>query len=167
MENSTRASTTTRMSSLLRLSICLLSGCGTADLPAGWSDAVSVSGFAQSACEGGPAPVQPPTPSVSAGGFAGAITLDYRHALLRCEQALEGFVRHRGRNIDVLVQPIDMNPSAPARCSCLYRIQASVFADGGPHTVTVYKRFDNVGGAHEPSVQASVNVIVPGESASR
>jgi hypothetical protein len=60
----------------------------------------------------------------------------------------------------VLVQPIDMNPSAVAACDCLYEIRMTVPVEV-PATVTLYRRWDALNEPNDPVEIGSVDVRLP------
>jgi hypothetical protein len=129
---------------------CLLSGCDSADaadaadLPAGWEDASRIESFTQTQCKG--PPYGGPAAAVTAVGNAGSVALDYEHAAFRCNQDVEGYVRRSTGKLDILVQPVEMDPDSVAKCDCLYDIVADVPAEPGSYTVTVYHRGDSKSG---------------------
>ena len=75
---------------------------------------------------------------------------------------MEGFVRTGSNAVGFLVQPTDMNPSKVAACDCLYEITMIADASAGPTMVTVYRRWDHVGGNPiDPVEVGTATVIVP------
>jgi hypothetical protein len=99
--------------------------------------------------------------SIAVEGVASGIEFAYDHAPFRCAQDVEGFARRSNGQLDILIQPIDMNPSSVAKCDCKYDIAAKLAAAVGEHTVTIYRRGDNIGGASEPVKVDSADVLVP------
>jgi hypothetical protein len=64
--------------------------------------------------------------------------------------------------VDFLVEPTDMNPSKVTRCDCLYEITMTADASAGPTTITVYRRWDHVGGNPiDPVEVGTASVAVP------
>jgi hypothetical protein len=134
----------------------LLIACGgsddrpvSADLPVGWESAKRVAELVQLECSG--SPYDNPNERVSFNAGTGKLGIDYREAHFRCVQDVEGFSREAGARIDVLVQPIDMNPQSVAACDCLYDI--TILLDpvtSGAHDVAVYRRWDNLNDPNEP-----------------
>jgi hypothetical protein len=75
----------------------------------------------------------------------------YLDAHFRCEQSVEGFLRESGSAVDLLVQPIDMNPTSVAMCDCLYEIVMIVKPlAAGQHDVTLYRRWDAINEPNDP-----------------
>jgi hypothetical protein len=92
----------------------------------------------------------------------GQIEVAYHHAHFRCEQTVEAFVRLGSNATDFLVQPADMNPSNVAACDCLYEITMAADVSAGATTVTVYRRWDHLGGNPSDPVQVgTASVTVP------
>ncbi|HEX7672227.1 MAG TPA: hypothetical protein VF395_21675 [Polyangiaceae bacterium] len=134
-----------------------------ADLPSAFTGAIRLTDFQQAECDGSPY------------GDAGAalreriegavegrsILASYVGAHFRCAQDVEGFVRTSGSALDVLVQPVDMNPAAIARCDCLYRITFSVPVTDGQHVLSLYRRWDHKSGSDQPTRIGSLTVEVP------
>jgi hypothetical protein len=150
---------------VIRHMLCLLAlasvvGCGSTDLPAGWSGAARIDDFTQTECNGsafgGPAAV------VGVEGVSTGVELDYEHASFRCSQDVEGFLRRSEGTLDVLVQPVDMDPDAVARCSCLYDIHANLDVAPGTYSVNVFRRGDNKSGQKVPVQVGSAEATVPG-----
>lgn len=120
----------------------------SADLPAGWENSARVERFSQSGCGNSPASVGP-AESVDVAVAGGTIDIKYSYAPFRCQQDVEGFVLQTGNALDVLVQPIDMNPVQPTTCDCLYEIGMTLPARAGSYkpgeyTLTVSRRWDHV-----------------------
>jgi hypothetical protein len=132
------------------------------DLPPGWSNAKSVASFSQASCGGSPLDPAAPQEAIDVTATTGLIHVAYHHAHFRCEQAVEGFVRTGSKTVDFLVQPTDMNPSSVAACDCLYEITMTAAASAGPTTVTVYRRWDHLGGNPiNPVEVGATSVTVP------
>jgi hypothetical protein len=139
---------TARMAVLLVVAACTDATYGSADLPLEWESAARIERFRQSGCGNSPAAVGP-AESIDSTVAGGAIDIKYGHAPFRCEQDVEGFVRQTGNALDVLIQPIDMNPRQPTSCDCLYELGMTLPARAGrykpgEYTLTVYRRWDNV-----------------------
>lgn len=152
---------------------CALFGCtdatyGTPDLPPDWKQAVHVEQFNQSDCSESLDDVED---SISArpgdGDNAGKIEVDYDHAPFRCQQDLEAYVRKTDQTLDVLVQPINLNPPFIARCTCRY--QLSFVLPGpkperypaGSYRVNVLRRGDNINQPNDPVAVNGVDVELP------
>jgi hypothetical protein len=120
---------------------------GAADLPAGWEGAERVERFAQSECEAEAFNGAPE--AIATGAADGAVDIQYEHAPFRCEQDVEAFVRKGQAQLDVLVQPINMNPPSTARCDCTYLLGMTLPPrsgryDPGEYELTVYRRWDHI-----------------------
>lgn len=126
--------------------LLFLIACGP-DLPAGWEDAQPVTELVQTEC--GDSPYEPFTSTVSADLAADPLSIQVTHAHFRCAQDVEGFYRQQGDVLDVLVQPIDMNPIAIAACDCLYDLDITIDTDP-VGSVTVYRRWDNENSENDP-----------------
>ncbi|KYF71981.1 hypothetical protein BE11_03505 [Sorangium cellulosum] len=136
-------------------------GCGGADLPEGWEDAEAIEGLTQSECTASAydATVKE---TLAATPERGAVHLDYGAAHFRCEQAVEGFVRRSGGKVDVLVQPVDMDPSAVAGCDCRYDIGMTIKGLGkGTVAVDLYRRWDNLNEPNDPVKIGSADAEIP------
>jgi len=140
------------------LALLSVSGCdsSSSDLPAGWQGAQKIADFTQMECGG--SPINGPAESVDAAGVEGAIEVDYENAPFRCAQDVEGFVRREDGKLDILIQPVDMDPSSVAKCDCLYHIVATVPAEAGAHAVTVYRRWDHRNDPNDPVEVGMVEV---------
>lgn len=132
----------------------LLAGCGN-DLPPGWEGAERIEDLYQRECSGDP--YTGGDERVEAEATPDAIGVDYLDAHFRCEQKVEGFFKTSGDRVDVLVQPIDMNPSAVAACDCLYDIRMTLPVTA-PATVTLYRRWDALNEPNDPVEIGSVDV---------
>jgi hypothetical protein len=150
---------------LVSVSLALIVGCSEpdegrdADLPPGWESADRVASFDQSAC--GESPIGGPSESLEIATSPGAVEVSYRHAHFRCSQAVEAFARSSAGVMDILVQPVDMNPVGIARCDCLYEITMSIAAPAGQYELTLDRRWDHKSGADEPRRVASRTVVLP------
>jgi hypothetical protein len=79
----------------------------------------------------------------------GRLRVEYLDAHFRCDQRVTAFAKVTGSNVDVLVQPVDMSPSAVAKCDCLYNIAFEVpRLAAGTYEVTIHRRWDQ---RHSPS----------------
>jgi hypothetical protein len=130
-----------------------------ANLPQGWETADRVASFEQSVC--GESPSEGPSESLEIVTSPGAVEVGYHHAHFRCSQAVEAFARSSIGIMDILVQPVDMDPLAVARCDCLYEITMSIAAPVGQYELTLYRRWDHKSGADEPRRVASRTVVLP------
>ena len=82
----------------------------------------------------------------------------FRDVAFRCKQPLDGFLRRSPDQIDLLLQPINMDPRDVAKCTCTFDVEADVVAKG---TVAFsgFVRGDNYGGVQEPK-QVGETVIL-------
>ncbi|HVR21662.1 MAG TPA: hypothetical protein VMS65_18230 [Polyangiaceae bacterium] len=126
------------------------------ELPAGWEDAERVSNLIQHECAG--------TALVEHDERATFVTSDgsldvrYEDAHFRCEQDVEGFFKDSGDALDILVQPVDMNPSSPTRCDCLYEITFAIAPLAGSRQATLFRRWDDLNEPNDPVEIASETV---------
>jgi hypothetical protein len=120
-----------------------------ADLPVGWESAKPVADLIQLECSGSPYSNTNERVDFNAGREK--LGIEYREAHFRCVQDVEGFFREVGSEIDVLVQPIDMNPQSVAACDCLYDITILLEpVTSGAHDVALYRRWDHLNDPNEP-----------------
>ena len=129
------------------------------DLPRGWETARVIADVHQTACGGSPYDGTQEAMTASADGRA--VHVVYEPAHFRCAQTVQGFAKIAATSIDVLVQPVDMNPATIAKCDCLYGVDMSVPAQSGTYSVTVYRRWDHKSGADEPLKIGIEAVTVP------
>jgi hypothetical protein len=126
----------------------LLAGCGP-DLPAGWEDATPVDALTQSACDG--TPYEDFDERVESDLTGDPLSVDVFETPFRCAQEVEAFWKRDGDRIEVLVQPIDMNPRVVAGCDCLYDLSITVTETGEPSTaLEVWRRWDALNDPNEP-----------------
>lgn len=143
-----------------------LQGCGgesddvaRVDLPAGWESAERVAGLIQLECEGNPYEGYDERVAFEAG--EGSVVIEYSEAHFRCAQDVEGFVRGETGALDVLVQPVDMDPEMVTACDCLYDITIELDpVRAGEHPITVYRRWDNLNEPNDPVQIGSAAVQV-------
>ncbi len=140
--------------------VAALSTVACVDLPAGWEDAKRVSDFTQADCDGSPYDSDVPDVTVTATADAGAVTVSAEPLDFRCAQDVEGFWKASGGAVDLLVQPIDMNPRAVAGCDCLYRIDATIESPEA-ESVTVWRRWDNLNDGNDPVKEGEATVTAP------
>lgn len=131
----------------MRPFLLLLTAC--VDLPPGWEDARPVTDLQQSDCEGSPYDSDVPETVIEAVADEAGVDLSVEPLHFRCAQPVAGFWRTTGTAVEVLLQPVDMNPSAVAGCDCLYRIEATVPAPEAEQ-VTVWRRWDNLNAPNPP-----------------
>jgi hypothetical protein len=123
------------------LALLVLLGACEPDLPDGWEDAVAVDDFTQDDCDdtGGDPPDLETT--VTASEDEPGLRVVGNNVQFRCAQDVEGFYQRSGEAVDVLVQPVDMNPESVLKCDCYYRIEAGI-PEEPPATVSLYRRWD-------------------------
>lgn len=139
----------------------VLAGCGGADMPEGWENATAIEGLTQSECTAS-VPDETVMEQLVATPQAGGARLEYRAAQFRCSQDVEGFVRISSGKVDVLVQPVDMDPSSVAKCSCRYDIGMAIKGlPKGAVDVELYRRWDNINDPNDPQKVATAKVQVP------
>lgn len=134
-----------------------------ADLPAGWESAESIQSFHQADC-GGSALDPSVQESVEASGDPRTITVRYHNAHFRCAQTVEAFVLSSVGQRDILVQPVDMNPSRVAHCDCVYELTMNLGVDAGNYLVRVSRRWDHKSGSDGVTFIGSA-MVCPGEDA--
>lgn len=123
--------------------------CGV-DLPAGWQDAVPVDSLEQAACEGSPYDTGV-VPEVTADLGSDPLHVDATAVQFRCGQDVEGFWKENGASVEVLVQPVDMNPTSVAACDCLYDLAIDVGTpEGTPEEIVLWRRWDAINDPNDP-----------------
>ncbi len=135
--------------------ILALLACG-ADLPEGWEDAQPVDDFTQSDCDGSPYDTGW-SEAMTASAADPGIRVVGEPVHFRCAQDVEAFYRTASGAIDVLIQPVDMNPKAVAGCDCLYRVEAGI-PEAPPAEVSLYRRWDNINEPNEPVLIGTATV---------
>lgn len=140
----------------------LLAACSSGDsndLPDGWGGAAPVKSLVQEECSNGDMDFS--NESASYTGGVGSIGVVYQDAHFRCVQKVEGFFKTAGDAVDILVQPIDMDPSSVAACDCGYKITFLVEpVTAGSHTATLYRRWDNITQPNQPVPITAAPVMV-------
>ena len=140
-----------------RRALCLLVGlaaCGP-DVPDGWEDAEPVDALTQSACEG--SPYEDHDERVEGDLTASPVELSLKEGHFRCEQEVEAFHRRIGDWLEVLVQPVDMDPRIVAACDCLYDIDMEITVGGAPLVeATIYRRWDDLNEPNDPVAVGSI-----------
>jgi hypothetical protein len=132
--------------------LVVAAGCsGGSNLPEGWEDALLAQDFEQSECVGTPDDGVERTQTVDVSVRSGGAYVTWTNVLFRCDQALEAYVR-RGDSVDVLLQPVDLNPADPARCDCFYDVALSFNVSDTERRLGFYTRRDEVGGPSSPSL---------------
>ena len=136
-----------------------------ADLPVGWESAERIEEFIQFPCSGSPydydagSPSENPAERIMFTAAEGSFRVEYEEAQFRCAQDVEGFVRLSRTDVDILIQPVEMNPDGVAGCDCLYDI--TMVVDGleeRPHDITIWQRGDNFSGNEDPEQIASTTL---------
>jgi len=137
---------------------------GPADLPSGWGSADRISDLTQTECEGDPYGDTGSGDYDERGTFTagvGSLEVVYDDAHFRCAQDVEGFARRSGRTLDVLVQPIDMDPDPVAGCDCLYTVTMEITdLPAGDYAVSLSRRWDNINDDNDPVLIATDTVTV-------
>jgi hypothetical protein len=137
----------------------VLAGCSKAsNLPDGWEDAALLLDFSQTACQGTVGEVEERTQEVGVTLRSGSAVVLWSNVVFRCDQAVEAYVR-RGTSVDILVQPVDLLPEAPARCDCYYELDFAFNVDDADRRFSFYVRRDEVGGPSRPSLVGSI--VIP------
>ncbi len=124
--------------------IMLLTAC-RADLPDGWDEAVAVDDFTQDECDdtGG----TPPDVEATMDAYEDepGVRVMGEDLSFRCSQDVEGFYKSDGESVEVLVQPVNMNPRSVTKCDCSYHVEAGI-PEEAPIKVSLYRRGDHYGG---------------------
>jgi hypothetical protein len=142
----------------LWLSSCADDRTGT-DLPPGWEAAERIEELVQHPC-GGNALSGEQNEVLMVSATDRGIDVAYDHAHFRCVQDVEAFAKRGAGHLDILVQPIDMNPSAVAGCDCLYDISMSMPMTSGSYRLSLYRRWDNLNKPNAPVGIGSFDVDV-------
>lgn len=146
---------------MVGVGVLLAVGCGGADLPEGWEDAEAIEGLTQTECLAS-AYDEAVKETLAATPERGAVHVGYGAAHFRCDQEVEGFVRRSGGKVDVLVQPVDMDPGAVAGCDCRYDIGMTIKGlSKGAVAVELYRRWDNLNEPNDPVKIGSADVEIP------
>lgn len=130
-----------------------------ADLPGDWQSARAVENLHQTACEG--SPYDGTKEAMTASASDRSIEVIYEPAHFRCAQSVQGFMKTSAASVDVLVQPVDMNPASVAKCDCMYGIHMNVPVQSGNYSVSVYRRWDHLSGADDALKIGSATVTIP------
>ena len=142
---------------LVVLGSVLVSGCSE-DLPPGWEGAEHVTKLTQSECGGNA------YESESSATFLPGkrkLTLEYEHAHFRCQQEVEGFYKDAGGMLEVLVQPVDMDPGEVASCDCIYDIDIVIESlASGSRQAILYRRGDNINVPNDPVVIDAEPIVI-------
>ena len=146
---------------VLACAVLLAGGCASADLPAGWEDAERIEGLSQAPC--GSSALLPDRPDEALRWQSAETRLDiaYDHAHFRCEQEVQGFLRKAGERLDVLVQPVDMDPGAVAGCDCLYDISMQIPLARGAYSLSLFRRWDNLNNPNPPVEIGRADIELP------
>lgn len=145
---------------VLLAGVCLLASCRSTDLPGGWEDAQRVATLTQGPCGQVTYPIDPPE-SMVVSAQTGALKIGYYHAHYRCDQLVEAYYRTSGDKLELLVQPMNMDPGAGSNCECRYDIMMDLPMQTGSYDVTVYRRGDNDNGPKDPVEIATTEAAVP------
>lgn len=145
------------------LTLTLL-GCGAAtdrsanpDLPDGWQNAEKVTQFLQFSCSG--SALDGGDERMEVRGGEGTMLIEYFDAHFRCAQDVEAYSKEKGNTVEVLVQPVDMDPESIAGCDCLYEIHMVMETEEEQdYEVALYRRWDHQNDDNEPVEVASESV---------
>ncbi len=138
----------------------LVAGCAP-DLPPDWYGAELITTFDQSECAEGD-PYGPHVEDIFAAGRPGAVDIEYVGAHFRCAQELAGYWMEDGAEIEVLVQPLEMDPREVAGCDCLYDLWMRVEpVEADTWTVHLWRRWDNLNDPNDPVAIGTEAVVVP------
>ena len=130
----------------------------SADLPKGWDGASRVTQFVQEVCAGSE---NFANERAAFTGDVNAVSISYEEAHFRCEQDVEGYFKTTDDTLDILVQPIDMHPTAVAGCDCGYNITFTVTSlSAGTRQTTLYRRWDAMNEPNDPVQIATGSVTV-------
>lgn len=153
---------------LLGSALPLTSGCSSstepgtgsnADLPVGWENAKPVTGLVQVECAGAELDFKGEGATFVAG--FGKLDVTYDKAHFRCEQSVEGYFQTSEQALEIIVQPVDMNPSSVARCDCAYGITLTVQPlEAGEFSTTLFRRWDSLNEPNDPVEIASELVTI-------
>jgi hypothetical protein len=149
----------------LALLACTDATYGAPDLPDDWAAATHIERLEQSDCSG--FAVTSPSEELAASVADGTIEVSYKHARFRCQQDVEAFARSEGTTIDVLVQPINLNPPLVAKCECAYDLSIVLPAvkrgrlEPGSYEVRVSRRWDNINKPNPPVSIGTATAEVP------
>jgi hypothetical protein len=128
--------------------VLFLVGCGP-ELPDGWEDAQPVASLEQTECAGNP--YEAFDERVESDLTGDPLVVEVFESPFRCEQDVEGFWKRDGDDVEVLVQPIDMNPGVVAGCDCLFDLVIEVTTTDEPPTrLGVYRRWDDLNDDNDP-----------------
>jgi hypothetical protein len=142
------------------LAACGSGGGDDADLPDGWVNAERIDDFMQMECSGSPIDGGYEEHAMFVPG-TGSLHVDYLDAPFRCEQEVEGFALFKPGSLDLLVQPIDMDPESVAACDCLYQIAIDVAGLAmGDLDVSLERRWDNRNEPNDPIPVAARTVTI-------
>jgi hypothetical protein len=134
----------------------LLGGCDPVDLPEGWEDAETLDDFSWEESDTGGWDTGWES-TMSARAAAPGLRVTGEDLPFVGAEPVEGYYRMNGGQVDVLVQPEDMNPDWDS-CINVIRIEAGVPEDP-PATVTLYRRSHHEQGeSDDPVLVGSVEV---------
>jgi len=134
-------------------------GCGP-DLPQDWIGAELVETLDQSACETED-PYEGHMEDITAEGREGAVDVTYLGAHFRCSQEVEAYWMHDAHEIQVLVQPVEMDPDTVAGCDCLYEIWLRVEPiEADTWQISLWRRWDNQNDPNDPVAIGTESVVV-------
>ena len=136
-------------------------GCGSPEpevnLPEGWEEAARLTDFSQSDCDGDPGEGFGRTQDLDVTLSTGFAAVSWTNTVFRCDQPLEAYVRRTNR-VEVLVQPVEMNPEEPARCDCYYNLDFALNVTEADTEFAFYVRRDEAGGPSAPALVGELTV---------
>lgn len=128
-------------------------------LPMDWRGATRAEAFEQSGCTRTVELSQPGR--MKAYSEDGRLRIDFLDARFRCDQKLTGYFKVGGGKVDVLVQPVEMQPLTVAKCDCLYDIHLEVpRVAAGTYEIRLFRRWDNRHSPNDPVQVGSDRVTV-------
>jgi hypothetical protein len=125
-----------------------------------WSSlrgAVPLGTLRQSTCGHGSA-----RQAVEARATSGRISAIAREVTFRCDQAAHALIRRGSKEVEVLVEPLDMDPKNIPKCICNYDVEFDI--DGlskGTYALTVFHRGDHQWDTQDAVRIGSASVTVP------
>jgi hypothetical protein len=127
------------------------------DLPPGWEQAVKVVVTQEALGLAGASA----KPVVTVMPGTGSVSVQVAGATGRCDQQTVGWVRSSAVELELLLQPSDMHPTAVGKCATAYDLKTTVPAPSGTLTLVVSLRSDAYAGEPSLTELARVSVSVP------
>jgi hypothetical protein len=120
--------------------------------------AVPLGNLRQSSCGRG----KVAEPTVEAKATSGHISAIAREVTFRCNQPAHALIRRGSKELELLVEPLDMDPTNIPKCICNYDLEFEI--DGlsrGTYTLTVFHRGDHQWDTQDAVRVGSASVAVP------